>query len=321
MQTWQPGTSLETLKKRAELLQKTRAFFLSKGVLEVETPSLSRFPTLDLHLESFQTSTKFTNRTSYLITSPEYHMKRLIAAGSGSIFQICKAFRCDESGARHNPEFSILEWYRQDWDHWKLMTEIELLLERLLGTGKAEYLSYNEAFQHYLMFDPLTISKEIFLDVCRQKEVVPPADLEASDTEPDEWLNYLLGMFIEPQLGATKPLFLHDYPASQASLAKLNEGHPETALRFEVYYQGIELGNGFSELTDARLQEERFCVENKKRKQLGKEELAIDQNFLNALKHGMPECSGVAMGFDRLVMLALHKKSINEVMTFTWDHC
>ena len=263
MKSWMPGTSVETLKQRAELLCKTRAFFSNRSVLEVETPSLSRFPTLDLHLESFRSHAEFSKRPSYLITSPEYHMKRLIAAGSGSIFQICKAFRCDESGERHNPEFSILEWYRVGWDHWQLMEEIEALLDQLMHTGQAEYLSYTEAFQKYLSIDPLTITYDLFLKVCEEKDIGPPNDLLSKDTDRDEWLNYLLGLFIEPELGLEKPLFLHDYPATQANLAKLYDDKPETAMRFEVYYKGIELGNGFCELTNATLQEQRFQEETK----------------------------------------------------------
>lgn len=319
MTTWRPGTSLDTLKKRARLLQQVRDFFSERGVLEVETPGISHFPTLDLHLESFPVFHPEKTLQGYLITSPEYHMKRLISAGSGSIYQLCRAYRCDESGTRHNPEFTILEWYRVGWDQWQLMKEIEDLMRLLLGTGPADYTSYQEAFEGTLSVDPFSLPLERFAEICSQHNLQPPDYLLQKDIDRDERLNYLMGFLIEPHLGKECPVFLHSFPASQASLAKLDEDRPGCAMRFEVYFQGLELGNGFCELTDAEAQEKRFREENRKRRAAGKKELQHDHRFIEALKHGMPDCSGVAMGFDRLVMLALGKHSIDEVQTFTWN--
>lgn len=319
MTPWRPGTSLDTLKRRARLLQQVRDFFSLRGVLEVETPGISRFPTLDLHLESFSVFHPDKTLQGYLITSPEYHMKRLISAGSGSIYQLCRAYRCDESGSRHNPEFTILEWYRVGWDQWQLMKEIEDLMQLLLGTNTADYISYREAFEGALSMDPFTITLERFAEICSRHTLQPPDYLLLQDTDRDEWLNFLIGFLIEPHLGRDRPVFLHSFPASQASLAKLDDDNPQCAMRFEVYFKGLELGNGFCELTDAEAQENRFREENRKRRAAGKEELAYDPRFIEALKQGMPDCSGIAMGFDRLVMLALGKHSIDEVQTFTRD--
>ncbi|MCG8337624.1 MAG: elongation factor P--(R)-beta-lysine ligase [Proteobacteria bacterium] len=318
MTDWKPGATIKTLRQRADLIKQIRAFFEKRNVLEVETPSISRFPAVDLHLDSFSVKAAFDSRTSYLITSPEYHMKRLLAAGSGSIFQICKAFRSDESGSRHNPEFTILEWYRKGWDHWQLMKEIDCLLQQILKTSPATYLSYKDAFKNHLDIDPLAFSMKDFETVCSRKKSAPPADLLRPNADRDEQLNYLMGTFIEPELGKESPLFLHDYPASQANLAKLYEDKTGYAMRFEVYYRGTELGNGFCELTDPETQQQRFEEENRARLAMGKEELAIDHNFLDALKAGMPECAGVAMGVDRMLMLALGIENLDGIVAFSW---
>ncbi len=318
MSTWKPGASIKNLRQRADLISQIRSFFANRNVLEVETPSISHFPAVDLHLDSFSVKAQLHSQSSYLITSPEYHMKRLLAAGSGSIFQLCKAFRSDEAGERHNPEFTILEWYREGWDHWQLMGEIDLLLQDLLKSKPADYMSYKDAFQNLLGIDPLSVTEKQFSSICRKKQVSPPKDLLGTNANKDEWLNYLMGLFIEPKLGADSPVFLHDYPSSQANLAKLYEDNSEYAMRFEVYYRGIELGNGFCELTDAHLQENRFEEENLARQSMGKEKLPIDSNFLNALKAGMPECAGVAMGVDRIVMLALDIENMDEAIAFSW---
>lgn len=318
MTDWKPGASIKTLRQRADLIKQIRVFFEERNALEVETPSISRFPAVDLHLDSFSVKGNVDSKPSYLITSPEYHMKRLLAAGSGSIFQICKAFRCDESGSRHNPEFTILEWYREGWDHWQLMEEIDSLLQLILKTTPATYLSYKEAFKTQLGIDPLSFSAKDFEGICRNKKANPPTDLLESSADRDEQLNYLMGLFIEPELGKHSPVFLHDYPASQANLARLYEEKPGYAMRFEVYYRGIELGNGFCELTDPDIQKKRFEEENQARLAMGKDALSIDHHFMNALKAGMPECAGVAMGVDRMLMLALGIESLDGIVAFSW---
>ncbi len=319
MTNWKPGASIITLKKRAELLHRVREFFAKREVLEVETPSISQFPTIDLHLESFSVKIDQPDRSlSYLITSPEYHMKRLLCAGIGSIYQICKAFRREEIGEKHNSEFTIIEWYRVGWDHWKLMEEIEDLLDTMLHTGKADRLSYREMFLKFLKVPPHNVTMNVFLNLCTERNLTPPESLKNGSVSIDERLEFLMGMVIEPQLGLTKPVFIYDYPASQANLAKLYEDNPELSMRFELYYKGLELANGFCELTDAEKQENRFIKENKTRKKAGKTILPIDQLFLDAMRAGMPNCAGVALGFERIVMLALGINDIDKVMAFSW---
>ena len=320
MNSWTPGASIQNLRKRAELLKCVRAFFEKRDVLEVETPAISEFPTLDLHLESIKVKTGLiTQPTAYLITSPEYHMKRLLSAGSGSIFQVCKAFRADEAGFLHNPEFTLIEWYRVGWDHWRLMSEIEELLDILLQTGKAERISYPDIFKTVLDCDTKNLCLEQFHRICGNHENKPPVDLCREDIARDEWLNYLMGMFIEPKLGSERPVFIYDYPASQANLAKIYDDNPEASTRFELFYKGIELGNGFQELTDAEIQKKRFVNENRLRKETGKKELPIDYRLISALQSGMPDCAGIALGFDRVLMLALNEKKLDNVTAFSWN--
>jgi len=319
MDSWQPGASSTILKLRATLLQRIRDFFNERGLLEVETPSLSKFPTVDLHLESFQISQANGADSRYLITSPEYHMKRLLAADLGSIYQICKAFRLEEAGHQHNPEFTIVEWYRVGWDHWQLMTEVEALLDGILKCGKADRMSYQEVFLTHLNVDPLAITLKDFHQLCTSRNVAPPRDLTTENVHADEWLGFLMANCIEPNLGLERPIFIYDYPASQANLARIHPENPQLAERFELYYRGFELGNGFHELSDAKEQKQRFIAENQRRKQLTKTTLPIDHRFLNALEHGLPDCSGIALGFDRIVLLAAGKKSLDEIIGFSWD--
>ncbi len=316
---WQPAASIGNLKRRAQLINNIRSFFAERGVMEVETPSISRYPTLDLHLESFGVNIDSDLPPRYLITSPEYHMKRLIAAGSGSIYQICKSFRCDEVGAHHNPEFTILEWYRVGWNHLQLMEEIEGLMMQIMGTGKATRTSYREIFRSLLQLDPLEFEHKEFKTLCQKLGAKPPQDLLSESASKDECLNYLMGSYIEPQLGRDNPVFVCDFPASQASLSRIHKTDPRLSTRFEVYYKGIELGNGFYELTDAGVQEKRFRETNTLREQMGKARLHPDRSFLAALEQGMPDCAGVAMGLDRMLMLAMGQDKIERVMSFTWN--
>ncbi len=321
MCAWKSGAAAEALKRRAGLLGQVREFFKCRGVLEVETPIISRFPTLDLHLESFSLRTGFDHSLSYLITSPEYHMKRLLCTGIGSIYQIGKAFRREESGSLHNPEFTIIEWYRDGWDHWQLMEEVELLLDDLLNCGLADRTSYGETFDRCLGISPSDVTLDHFKRICSDKKMSPPDSLTKADVSTDEWLDYLMGIVIAPGLGLEKPVFIYDYPASQANLARIHPDNSDIALRFELYFKGMELGNGFFELKDPDQQKSRFINENTLRKKAGKPELPIDDRLMAALKNGLPDCAGVAMGFDRIVMLALNKKSIDDVIGFSWDRC
>ncbi|MFH2133074.1 MAG: EF-P lysine aminoacylase EpmA, partial [bacterium] len=306
-------------RKRAELLQKVRTFFQDRGVLEVETPSIARCPSIDLHLESQTVTPAINIPIRYLITSPEYHMKRLLCAGSGSIFQVCKAFRQDETGQRHNPEFTMIEWYRVDWDHWRLMEEVEALLQALLDCGKADRFSYGEAFQIYTGQDPFNLTSAAFRKCCADNSLSPPRYLMDDTISRDEWLNFLFGVLIEPHLGHHRPVFITDYPASQATLSRINPNNEQLSERFELFYKGMELGNGFHELKDAKEQATRFERENRLRAEAGKAVLPVDEAFLEALDHGLPDCAGIALGFDRIVMLALGQTSIDDVLTFPWD--
>ncbi len=289
--------------------------------MEVETPMLSVAAITDPHLESF--ATRYTGPGHadglplYLHTSPEFPMKRLLAAGSGPIYQLCKVFRQGESGRRHNPEFTMLEWYRPGFDHHELMDEVEALAGPLLGLhGEAERLSYSEAFRRYLDIDPLEADVSI-LKACAEQHGITGFDgLEERDT----WLDLLLTHRIEPELGRDGLCFLYDYPASQAALARLNPIDSRVAERFELYYRGVELANGFHELADRQEQQSRFSRELEARKAQGLPTVPMDEHFLAALDQ-LPDCAGVALGVDRLVMLALGADSIEEVMAFTINNC
>lgn len=307
---WQPTASLSNLKKRAAILAKIRQFFADHDVLEVETPCLAQHTVSDPYLISIESV--FPNQTEkkyYLQTSPEYHMKRLLAAGYGSIFQIGKSFRADEAGRLHNPEFTMLEWYRIGFTLNDLMDNVDQLLQRVLTVGKAERLSYQQIFQQHLKLDPLKIELTE-LKACAEKYKLN----DPGCTTVDDWLMYLFSSLIEPKLQTLT--FIHSFPASQAALATLNKDNPSVSDRVEVYYKGMELANGFYELTEVEQQRQRFIANNKQRQQMGLTEISLDDFFLQALEHGLPECSGIALGIDRLVMLATNTSSINEVICF-----
>ena len=314
---WQPSATISALKQRAEILQKIRLFFTDKSVLEVDTPALSQATVTDQHLHSF--STQFQSplasntQTLYLQTSPEFAMKRLLCAGSGAIYQICKAFRNEESGRFHNPEFTMLEWYRPGFNHLELMSEIDELMQLLLGCAQAKRLTYQDAFIQYLGCDPLIAS---LADLKALACGYGHQDLAMQETDRDTLLMLLFSQHVEPYIGQQEPCFVLDYPASQAALAKISPTNPLVAERFELYFRGIELANGFHELTDANEQHRRFTLDNDKRKKAGVNAMPIDHNLVAALEHGLPQCAGVAMGIDRLIMLVLDNKSIDQVIAF-----
>jgi lysyl-tRNA synthetase class 2 len=318
---WRPDATPDILQQRARILQRLRAFFEQLGVMEVETPILSIAAITDPQLESF--ATRYTGPGHadgvplYLHTSPEFPMKRLLAAGCGPIYQLCKVFRQGESGRRHNPEFTMLEWYQPGYDPRALMDEVEALVAPILGLhGKAERLSYSDAFQRYLDIDPLEADIRT-LRVCAERHgIVGFEGLEERDT----WLDLLLTHRIEPELGRDGLCFIYDYPASQAALARLNPNDPRLAERFELYYRGVELANGFHELADADEQRKRFSAELEVRRAQGLPMVPVDERFLAALEQ-LPDCAGVALGVDRLVMLAIGAESLNQVMAFSIDNC
>jgi lysyl-tRNA synthetase class 2 len=316
------------LRERARILAAVRRFFHDRGVLEVETPVLCAAGAVDQHLEPIRAEYHAPGKSGealryYLVTSPEHSMKRLLAAGSGPICQITRAFRDGERGRFHNPEFAILEWYRPGWDHVALMDEVEALAEALLrrtpGLPEAipprfDRITYRQAFLDAMGFDPHRIAASDLSRLAGLEGVPPPPGFDVDDK--DAWLNLLLAARVEGTLGFDRPAFLLDYPPSQAALARVRAGDPPVAERFELYVRGIELANGYHELLDPREQERRFAEANAKRRAAGKTELPMDRRFLAALEAGMPSCAGVAVGLDRIVMLATGAKSIDEVIAF-----
>jgi lysyl-tRNA synthetase class 2 len=315
---WQPSASIEVLKHKAKIISEIRRFFAQRQVLEVDTPSLSQACVSDVHLHSF--STTLTGPAAphslplYLQTSPEFHMKRLLAAGSGCIYQIAKAFRNEEAGRIHNPEFTMLEWYRLGFDHFDLMDEIDVLLEQVLAWQPAERLSYVEAFERHLGINPLNATQAEFIESAKAFNV---ADLVAQETNRDTILQLLFSYAVEPKIGQQRPCFVYHFPASQAALAKISAQDPQVAERFELYYQGVELANGFHELTDASEQAQRFAKDQRVRAAQGLAPAQIDQRFLAALSAGLPACAGVALGIDRLLMLALDEQHLAAVQSFS----
>jgi elongation factor P--(R)-beta-lysine ligase len=319
---WKPSASIDAIKVRARMLQSLRAFFAEQSVLEVETPVLSQAAITDPHLQSF--STEFLNQRYYLHTSPEFFMKRLLASGSGDIYQVCKVFRDDEQGKNHNPEFTMLEWYRLDFDHHQLMDEVENFLHQSLKALSSRIdgqsvtrISYQQAFLDTLGIDPLDTHINALKNITEQNNIAIPVGM--SEQNKDMWLDWLMTQAIAPAFSKQGFTFLYDYPASQAALAKISETDSRVAHRFEVFFGELELANGFYELTDAVEQEQRFNDENKKRVELNMPEMPVDENLLAALDAGLPECSGVAIGLDRLLMVLLEKNDIGDVMGFSFD--
>lgn len=315
MNDWRPSASPAVLQLRARLLARIRAFFDARGALEVETPCLSVAANPDPHIESIAAHTPEGRR--YLHTSPEFPMKRLLAAGSGDIWQLARVFRAGEAGRRHNPEFSLLEWYRTGRDHHRLMDEVEDLLQTVLETSPepARRLTYREAFVELAGIDPFTATVPDFR-ACACRHGIDVGEL---GEDPDAWRNLLLSHVVEPGLPAETPVFIHDWPASQAALARIRDGDPPVAERFELFWQGMELANGYHELTDPDEQRRRFAAENHRRAENGQPIMPVDERLLAALEHGLPDCAGVALGFDRLVMIAAGVDDIREVLAFDWD--
>lgn len=311
MTDFAPTASLANLHQRAALLNKIRKFFQQRDVLEVETPVLSRATVTDVHLHSLSTQLNQQEKF-YLQTSPEFAMKRLLAAGSGPIFQITKAFRDDEYGCLHNPEFTMLEWYQPGFDHQQLMDEVDALLQTTLFTLPAVRFSYAEIFKKILNINPFIISESELQTLARHY-----VNCNTNDLSKDDCLNLLMSHVIENQLGQDCPCFIYDYPASQAGLAKLSDDNPKVAQRFEVYLSGIELANGYHELTDPIEQAQRFENDLAQRRKLNLVQTTIDKNLLAALQHGLPACAGVALGIDRLCMLAMQAETIGDVIAFS----
>jgi lysyl-tRNA synthetase class 2 len=318
---WVPEADIQMLRLRAEVLRKIRQFFYERQVLEVETPILSSCGLTDPNIESFKTRFEgpgsLNGSDFYLRTSPEFHMKRLLAADCGSIFQIAKVFRQGEYGALHNPEFTLLEWYRPNYSLAELMIEVEELLVYLnkdwAVLEPSEILTYKEVFIAIIDLDPFTAS----MQELREKAVELGLDVVGDNiNDIDAWLDLLMSHKIQAQLGKQRLSFLRDYPTSQAALASILAGNPPLAQRFELFYKGIELANGYEELRDAEEQRLRFEKEQAQRKQQGKSSIPLDMRLIGALAHGLPACSGVAIGIDRLLMLMSGEKSLHKTFAF-----
>lgn len=319
---WHPTASLNNIKLRATVLAKIRTFFAERGVTEVETPLLCQATVTDPHIQSFTTQYQqpgvATTQTFYLQTSPEFAMKRLLAAGSGAIYQICKAFRNDgEFGPQHNPEFTMLEWYRPGFTQYDLMDETDSLLQTILTTPAAERISYADLFLRHTDINPHTISLAQLKT--QTKNLLAGKVVNLNSDDPNDWLYLLLTHCIEPQLGRDRPAIVYDFPVTQAALARIRHENPPVAERFEVYINGIELANGYHELADANEQQQRLHKDLQRRKQLGYVEPPVDQHLLAALQQGMPDCAGIALGVDRLLMLAAQANSLAEIITFPFD--
>lgn len=311
-----PTCDRETWIKRQALMNKVRQFFISRNSLEVETPTLSNACGTDPQLDYFQVG--FVHEPArFLMTSPEFHMKRLLSAGFGDIFQITKSFRKDEYGCHHNNEFSMVEWYRVGMPQELLMDEVEALVSEILGKPiHARRTRWIDAFRNYAGVDPFCHNLMDFARACEQHNVPVPEGPESMSRE--DWWDYLMIFIIEPALAFNGPEFILDYPPSQAALAqtyKDSEGLT-WAKRFELFVDQVELCNGYTELTDAAEQRRRFDADLEIRRRMGKPLPPIDEHFLAALESGMPACSGVALGLDRLFMLALQKDEIGDVILF-----
>jgi lysyl-tRNA synthetase class 2 len=316
---WRPTASLPTLRLRAELLAATRGFFAARGVLEVDTPALVRHAVTDRHIHSAQVQLPGHDAPLFLHSSPEYAMKRLLAAGSGDIYQIAHVFRGEESSRLHNAEFTLIEWYRCGYSMQQLMREVAQLAALLLelpGDAPFELQSYQQAFVRALDCDPLAATDDALRALAQRHGL--DAQL-AARCQRDELLDWLMGSVVGPGLGGEQLCFVHRYPASQAALARLDGDDARVALRFELYYRGIELANGFEELTDAGQQRERFQADRAQRLGCGLPAPEIDQALLDALAAGLPPVAGVAMGFDRLLLLRSGERELAAVLAFPLD--
>ena len=320
---WRPSASPERLRQRAALLQRVREFFAARALTEVDTPLVVNAPVSDVHIHSATVRLSADPAAAaplYLHTSPEYAMKRLLAAGSGDIYQICHVVRGFECGRLHNPEFTLIEWYRVGFSLPRLMEEVEALVRELLGTnapGASERISYRDAFLRELGLDPLSAPETALAQAAQPLALGGAGATSATGLgmSRDDWLELLMGAIVGPRLGSGTLTIVHSYPASQAALARLDPADPRVAQRFELYCAGIELANGFHELASPAEQRARFAADNAQRRRLGLPVSQLDERLLAALTQ-LPDCTGVALGFDRTLMLAVGATSIEEVLAF-----
>lgn len=318
---WQPSCSLELLHLRAHLLQKIRQFFAERNILEVETPLLCSAIGTDPNLDFFSAKYNWLpeQQTLFLQTSPEFAMKRLLAAYSGSIYQICKAFRNGEAGRYHNPEFTLLEWYRVGYDLPQLMEEVDALFAFLFYENNSlqptQRISYQDLFQQTTGLNPLVFSCEDYASYTQDKGLIDAPSLCGQDHAL--WLDFIFSHQIQPHLGQNALCMVHSYPACLPSLARINENNPLTADRVELFINGIELGNGYHELKDAKEQARRFDKEITVRQDAQRPSVNKDDRLLAALEAGLPDCSGIAIGLDRILMLLSNSPTIDDVLAFS----
>lgn len=313
---WRPAAAFSVAQARAALLGQVRTFFAERGVLEVETPQLARHCAMDPYIDSFTARSAPPGAMSgYLQSSPEYHMKRLLAAGYGPVYQVFRAFRGGEAGRRHNPEFTLLEWYRPDFGMEKLMQEVSDLVVAVLGCDPPETCRYRDLVYARTGLDPMRVPTADLQQAAARASGLAPESLRR-----EEALDVIMSHWVEPGLADQGALFVVDYPPGQAALSRiqLRDG-VEVARRFELYYNGLELANGYLELCDADEQSGRFDADNQLRHSLGRERLTPDAWLLDAMDHGLPECAGVALGLDRLLMCQLGIEDIREVLCFPWE--
>ena len=311
-ENWRPTATTAELKARASLLRDIRDYFSGQGVMEVETPLISMAGNTDPEINSVRTDTG-----GYLRTSPEFALKRLLAAGSGDIFELGRVFRAGESGRSHNPEFTLLEWYRTGFNYHQLMDEVAALV-RHCGRGKfdqwpQERLAYRQLFLRYLDLDPFT-AEVPELSAAAKKHGISDIELDHK-----QWLDLLISLVIQPALPEECLTFVYDFPVAQAALARIRPQEPPLAERFELYLGNTELANGYQELTDAIEQRRRFDAENEQREKRGQSACKVDHHLIAALDHDLPECAGVALGVDRLLMSVCDAETISEVTAFPFS--
>jgi lysyl-tRNA synthetase class 2 len=320
MKDWKPTANTKALRLRAELYALFRRFFAERGVLEVETPVLSAAGNTDPNIESF--SLRFDGPKAagesqrWLRTSPEFPLKRLVAAGIGDCYELGRVFRNGEAGKRHNPEFTMLEWYRVGWDHQKLMDEVAELLKLALAlAGRRATVrdtSFRQLYQDKFGFDPMEASE------AELRSPLGVYDIDPRGLTRDDWLDLLMTHLIQPSIPANRILLVYDYPVSQCALAKIRPGKPPVAERFEAYLGPLEMANGYHELTDPAEQRARFEADLVRRRARNAATPALDERLLAALPK-LPPCAGVALGVDRLMMALLGTEKIGDVLAFPFD--
>jgi len=312
---------LHTLKQSAFLLAKIRQYFAQNNVLEVETPILSSAGNTDIHIDSFTSnSINSAYECTYLRTSPEFPLKRLLCSGIGDVYELGKVFRQGEVSKTHNIEFTLLEWYRINFDYLDLIQDVTSLFEFIFSSFempklKFKTVTFSEVFKNTFNIDVKQVC------VSEINQLSQANGYSGSALSKDEGLDYLFATCIQPSFDANTVTFISHYPASQAALAQINPQDPSTALRFEVFYQGIELGNGYQELTDAEELHQRFIKDNNYRKNNNMPEVPIDKQLLSGMQYGLPACSGIAIGVDRLLMAVMKIDRIDEVLSFSAENC